>query len=71
MGSPLTYVRIISDAQHALTTLRKAKLLNPNPPPKIHSRVITWTEPHPSEPNEMVTSGADGTTKVWRNPDQE
>ncbi|KXN85324.1 WD repeat domain-containing protein 83 [Leucoagaricus sp. SymC.cos] len=51
--------------------LLDAKLLDPNPPPKAHSKVITWAEHHPSDPNEIVTSSADGTAKVWRNPDQE
>ncbi|KAF5355203.1 hypothetical protein D9756_005413 [Leucocoprinus leucothites] len=50
--------------------LLDAKLINPSPPPKAHSKVITWTEHHPSDPNEIVTSSADGTAKVWRNPEQ-
>ncbi|KAL9711989.1 hypothetical protein Ac2012v2_005064 [Leucoagaricus gongylophorus] len=50
--------------------LLDAKLLDPNPPPKAHSKVITWTEHHPSDSNEMITSSADGTAKVWRNPVQ-
>ncbi|KAG6842154.1 hypothetical protein C0991_001647 [Blastosporella zonata] len=46
-----------------------AKLLPPNPPPKAHQKVITWTEHHPTETNEFFTSSADGTVKVWRDPD--
>ncbi|KAJ3810998.1 nuclear mRNA splicing protein [Lentinula aff. lateritia] len=46
--------------------LLDAKLLQPNPPPKVHSKVITWTEHHPSDADEMITSSADGTCKVWR-----
>ncbi|KAF5370803.1 hypothetical protein D9758_001962 [Tetrapyrgos nigripes] len=45
-----------------------AGLLQPNPPPKVHEKVITWTEHHPSDPNEMITASADGTCKVWRQP---
>lgn len=41
-------------------------VLQPNPPPKVHDKVITWTEHHPIDPGEMVTSSADGTVKVWR-----
>ncbi|KAN0090994.1 WD40-repeat-containing domain protein [Tylopilus felleus] len=43
-----------------------AAVLQPNPPPKVHNKVITWTEHHPSEAGEMVTASADGTVKVWR-----
>ncbi|KAJ4498123.1 WD40-repeat-containing domain protein [Lentinula lateritia] len=46
--------------------LLDAKLLQPNPPPKVHSKVITWTEHHPSDAGEMITSSADGTCKIWR-----
>jgi mitogen-activated protein kinase organizer 1 len=49
----------------------KAKLLQPNPPPKVHEKVITWTEHHPTDASEMVTASADGTVKVWRHPDSE
>ncbi|THV02383.1 WD40 repeat-like protein [Dendrothele bispora CBS 962.96] len=45
-----------------------AGLLQPNPPPKVHEKVITWTEHHPSDPNEIITASADGTCKVWRQP---
>ncbi|KAF5393221.1 hypothetical protein D9757_000702 [Collybiopsis confluens] len=48
--------------------LLDAKLLQPNPPPKVHNKVITWTEYHPLEASEMITSSADGTCKVWRHP---
>ncbi|KAG7098701.1 hypothetical protein E1B28_000614 [Marasmius oreades] len=51
--------------------LLDAKALEPNPPPKVHQKVITWTEHHPSDPNEMVTASADGTCKVWRSPSSE
>lgn len=40
--------------------------MQPNPPPKVHNKVITWTEHHPSDAGEMVTASADGTVKVWR-----
>ncbi|KAI6032814.1 WD40-repeat-containing domain protein [Pisolithus orientalis] len=43
-----------------------ATILQPNPPPKVHDKVITWTEHHPTQPDEMVTASADGTVKVWR-----
>ncbi|GLB37547.1 putative WD domain, G-beta repeat [Lyophyllum shimeji] len=48
--------------------LLDAKVLPPNPPPKAHQKVITWTEHHPTDPNEMFTASADGTVKVWRHP---
>lgn len=44
----------------------QATVLQPNPPPKVHERVITWTEHHPTDPGEMITASADGTCKVWR-----
>lgn len=43
--------------------------LQPNPPPKVHHKVITWTEHHPIETGEMITASADGTVKVWRHPE--
>ncbi|PBK74496.1 WD40 repeat-like protein [Armillaria solidipes] len=46
-----------------------AKLLQPNPPPKVHGKVITWTEHHPSGEGEMITASADGTCKVWHHPE--
>ncbi|KAK7472747.1 hypothetical protein VKT23_000857 [Stygiomarasmius scandens] len=49
--------------------LLDAGLLQPNPPPKVHDKVITWTEHHPSDPNEMITASADGTCKVWKQPE--
>ncbi|KAG6848789.1 hypothetical protein H0H93_013980 [Arthromyces matolae] len=49
--------------------LLDAKLIPPNPPPKAHEKVITWTEHHPTDANEFFTSSADGTAKIWRNPD--
>ncbi|KII92845.1 hypothetical protein PLICRDRAFT_103445 [Plicaturopsis crispa FD-325 SS-3] len=48
--------------------LLDAKPLQPNPPPKAHSKVITWTEHHPTDAGEMITASGDGTVKVWRNP---
>ncbi|KAF8270257.1 nuclear mRNA splicing protein [Lactarius quietus] len=48
--------------------LLDAKPLQPNPPPKIHHKVITWTEHHPAEAGELITASADGTVKVWRYP---
>ncbi|KAF8342211.1 nuclear mRNA splicing protein [Cantharellus anzutake] len=41
---------------------------NPNPPPKAHSKTITWTEQHPTKRDELLTASADGTVKVWRHP---
>ncbi|KAH8119459.1 nuclear mRNA splicing protein [Phellopilus nigrolimitatus] len=46
--------------------LLDAKPLSPNPPPKVHEKVITWVEHHPTEPGEMITASADGTVKVWK-----
>ncbi|KAH9485025.1 WD repeat domain-containing protein 83 [Psilocybe cubensis] len=46
-----------------------AKIMQPNPPPKVHSKLITWIEHHPTEAGEMITASADGTVKVWRYPD--
>jgi len=43
-----------------------AKPLMPNPPPKVHEKVITWVEHHPTEAGEMISASADGTVKVWR-----
>ncbi|KAK7053416.1 hypothetical protein VNI00_004042 [Paramarasmius palmivorus] len=51
--------------------LLDAKLMQPNPPPKVHHKVVTWTEHHPTDPNEMITASADGTCKVWRTPSAE
>ncbi|KAF5380398.1 hypothetical protein D9615_004529 [Tricholomella constricta] len=48
-----------------------AKVLPPSPPPKAHQKVITWTEYHPTDANEMLTASADGTVKVWRHPETE
>ncbi|KDR75761.1 hypothetical protein GALMADRAFT_248439 [Galerina marginata CBS 339.88] len=46
-----------------------ARILQPNPPPKVHQKLITWTEHHPTDANEMITSSADGAVKVWRHPE--
>ncbi|KAH9917886.1 nuclear mRNA splicing protein [Epithele typhae] len=43
-----------------------ASPLQPNPPPQVHKKVITWVEHHPVEVGELVTASADGTVKVWR-----
>ncbi|KAJ7287776.1 nuclear mRNA splicing protein [Mycena rebaudengoi] len=51
--------------------LLDAKPLQPNPPPKVHNKVITWTEYHPIEKGEMFTASADGTVKIWRQVDAE
>ncbi|KAF9526595.1 nuclear mRNA splicing protein [Crepidotus variabilis] len=48
--------------------LLDASILQPNPPPKIHNKLITWTEHHPTESGEVITASADGTVKVWRHP---
>jgi WD40 repeat protein len=47
---------------------RQATILQPNPPPKAHEKVITWTEHHPTDAGEIITASADGTCKVWRHP---
>jgi mitogen-activated protein kinase organizer 1 len=47
--------------------LEQAKPLKPNPPPKVHHKVVTWTEHHP-DAGELITASADGTVKVWRYP---
>ena len=57
-SSPVSAHRADADAQ--------AAPLQPNPPPKVHHKVITWTEHHPAEAGELVTASADGTVKVWR-----
>jgi len=46
--------------------LLEATVLQPKPPPKVHNKVVTWTEHHPLESGEMITASADGTVKVWR-----
>ncbi|QRV94218.1 WD repeat protein [Ceratobasidium sp. AG-Ba] len=45
--------------------LLDARATNPNPPPKVHDKVITWVEHHPLEAGEMISASADGTVKVW------
>jgi len=49
--------------------LLDAKVLQPNPPPKVHQKVITWTEHHPSNAGELITASADGIVKIWRRPE--
>jgi len=62
----------VSDLGPCLTlaNLRFAQgtIMAPNPPPKAHHKVITWTEHHPIEAGELLTASADGTAKVWRAP---
>lgn len=48
--------------------LLDANIMAPNPPPKAHHKVITWTEHHPIDVSEYVTCSADGTVKVWKAP---
>ncbi|KAG2015659.1 guanine nucleotide binding protein beta subunit, variant 2 [Coprinopsis cinerea AmutBmut pab1-1] len=48
--------------------LLDAKVMPPNPPPKAHHKVVTWTEHHPIDMSEYVTASADGTVKVWKAP---
>jgi hypothetical protein len=43
----------------------QAKVNKPNPPPKVHDKVITWVEHHPLEAGEMISASADGVVKVW------
>jgi len=42
--------------------------VQPNPPPKVHEKIITWTEQHPTQKDEMITASADGKIKVWKYP---
>ncbi|KAJ7072208.1 nuclear mRNA splicing protein [Mycena amicta] len=51
--------------------LLDAKPLAPNPPPKVHQKVITWTEHHPVDKGELFTASADGTVKIWRQVEAE
>ncbi|KAF9012449.1 nuclear mRNA splicing protein [Cyathus striatus] len=51
--------------------LLDAKIMLPNPPPKVHNKVITWTEHHPVDAGEIVTASADGTVKVWKAPESD
>jgi len=53
---------------HLNFLVMQAKPLKPNPPPKVHHKVVTWTEHHPTEAGELITASADGTAKVWRYP---
>ncbi|KAL1673775.1 WD40-repeat-containing domain protein [Schizophyllum commune] len=46
--------------------LLEAKPLAPNPPPKVHGKMITWTEHHPLEASELLTASGDGTAIIWR-----
>jgi len=48
--------------------LLDASPLLPNPPPKVHDKVVTWIEHHPTEDGELISASADGTVKVWRHP---
>ncbi|EPQ57362.1 WD40 repeat-like protein, partial [Gloeophyllum trabeum ATCC 11539] len=48
--------------------LLDGQAMQPSPPPRVHEKVITWTEHHPTDPGEMITASADGTVKVWRHP---
>ncbi|TFL04828.1 nuclear mRNA splicing protein [Pterulicium gracile] len=45
-----------------------AKPLKPAPPPKVHKKLITWTEKNPVEPSEYLTACADGTVTIWKHP---
>ncbi|KAF8586681.1 nuclear mRNA splicing protein [Ramaria rubella] len=47
-----------------------ATSLPPTPPPRIHEKIVTWVEHHPSESGEMLTASSDGTAKVWKSPTQ-
>jgi mitogen-activated protein kinase organizer 1 len=49
-----------------MTKVPQGTVLAPNPPPKVHEKVVLWTEHHPTDAGEMVTGSADGTAKVWR-----
>lgn len=68
-GTSLMYVHRSFCARDRLTSsFLQAAPLQPNPPPKVHERVITWIEQHPVEAGELITASADGTVKVWRTP---
>jgi mitogen-activated protein kinase organizer 1 len=56
---------------HLNTLLSQATLFQPNPPPKVHNKCITWTEQNPVEAGEIITASADGDVKVWRYPSLE
>lgn len=58
---------LLSSALTRLTMVQ-AVPLQPNPPPRVHDKSVTWVEHHPAEANELVTAGADGLVKVWRHP---
>ncbi|KAF4567509.1 hypothetical protein EYR40_006512 [Pleurotus pulmonarius] len=49
--------------------LLDAKPMPPNPPPKVHQKIVTWTEHHPTDAGELITASADGTVKIWKQPD--
>lgn len=63
----LVDVSIIIIQEALLSDHTQAAIFQPNPPPQVHSKVITWTEHHPTQPDEMITASADGTVNVWRN----
>lgn len=44
----------------------QGNVLPPNPPPKVHDKLVTWIEHHPVEATEMITASSDGTVKVWK-----
>ncbi|KIO32189.1 hypothetical protein M407DRAFT_13956 [Tulasnella calospora MUT 4182] len=46
--------------------LLTATPMGTQPPPKVHEKVITWVEHHPTASGDMLTASADGTVKVWR-----
>ncbi|KAL7413237.1 nuclear mRNA splicing protein [Mrakia frigida] len=48
------------------TTSEPSSKPAPTKPKKIHDKVVTWVETHPSNGEEMLTASADGTVKVWR-----
>lgn len=58
----------ILQASMLMDSAVQAAPLQPNPPPRVHDKSITWVECHPVEANELVTAGADGSVKVWRHP---
>lgn len=47
-------------------TVLQATPLGSQPPPKVHEKVITWVEHHPTSSGDMLTASADGTVKIWR-----
>ncbi|KAG8997176.1 hypothetical protein FRB94_011124 [Tulasnella sp. JGI-2019a] len=46
--------------------LLKGTPIGEQPPEKVHQKIVTWVEHHPTEAGEMISASADGTVKIWR-----